>query len=364
MIFAYLLVVLFFVLLLFIQPLLVVVWTWWRSNFSEKYLRQNLPYALDISGFAGLPDINHGDQLLGQSAGQQSCENGFYVGMNEMTNVDCTTICNATSSKQFTYKYISDNNIVVDSKYLRKGGWCLPTNLARCNLNISTAVKSLGKYECISKYPQLLGGPYGNDIIGCAPNYEFNDNLRKLTYTNSVPSTLVIGDIDEKMPDGTYRYTCNTRNGQFGPFNDRPDLGSRFQLFYDSCNFFDEGGRMVADKCKCSNPNVPRPIVKPLFDGRKPVQEICSKCTSGYGIVDEKFPQFGSKYGVSVGINCVDPERIEYYKTQHIEMNGIVPCGIQTLLRLREQDTKYGCQRALLNVTNTYTPEMLQQING
>lgn len=370
MIYIYIIVILIVVLFLFIQPLIVLFTAWWNTNFSEKYLRQSLPYSSDISGFDGLPNIAQGDQLLGQATTEQSCENGYYVGFMEMNNVDCTQICNATSDKLFMYKYISENNVIINNQYLRKGGWCLPTSLARCNLNISIAIKSVGRYECISKHPSLLGGQYGNDIIGCAPMYEFNDNLKKLTYTNNVPSTLVIDDLDAKLPDSDeYRYTCNTNNGQFSTLAQRPDLGDRFQLFYDSCSFFDAGGRMVDNKCQCSSTTVAgeRAIVKPLQDGQSETMvPLCSTCTSGYEIVDEKYPQTGSKYGVSIGVNCVDPERIEYYKSQYIEMNGVIPCGVNTLLGLRESSSKptYGCHRALVNVTNSYTPEMLQLING
>lgn len=369
-IYMFVIAILIIVLFIFIQPLLVIYNTWRKTNFSENYLKQSLPYSTDISGFAGLPDFSKGDQLLGQATTEQSCENGFYMGIIEMNNVNCTSVCNATSNKLFTYKYISDNNVIINNQYLRKGGWCLPTSLAYCNLNISIAVKSLGKYECISKFPQLLGGPYGNDILGCAPIYEFNDNLKKLTYTNNVPSTLVIDDLNEKLPNSQeYRYTCNMRNRQFSTLGQRPDLGDRFQLFYDSCSFFDEGGRMVNNACQCSavSASSSNNIVKPLLEGqRHSMENICTTCTSGYEIIDEKYPQYGSKYGVSIGVNCVDPERIEYYKTQYIEMNGVVPCGTKTLLNLRENvsQPKYGCHRCLLNVTNSYTPEMLQRING
>lgn len=340
---------------------------WRKTNFSENYLSQSLPYGTDISGFAGLPDFSRNDQLLGAATDStERCENGFYIGSKEMTNVDCVSTCNATSSKQFSYKYITKNNVVINNQYLRKGGWCLPTSLARCNLNISTAVKSLGHYECVSKFPKLLGGPYGNDIVGCAPKYEFSDNLKKLTYANNVPSTLVIDNIDEKLPNSNkYRYTCNTGN-QFSTFELRPDLGNRFQLFYDSCSFFDSGGKMVNNKCDCSALILPH-HVKPLMVGQKSDMEgICSTCTSGYEIIDEKHPQMGSRYGVSIGLNCVDPETIEYYKTMYIEMNGVLPCGTKTLtdMRLNGNTSNYGCHRCLLNVTNTYTPEMLQRING
>lgn len=370
---AFIIVLFFVVLLIFIQPIIVLFFAWKNTNFSSDYLSQNLPYSTDISGYDGLPDFSKGDQLIGLAANnQQSCENGFYVGFSEMTDMDCTTICNATNKQQFTYKYITSDKIIINNRYLKRGGWCLPTALARCNLNISTAVKSLGRYECVSKYPNLLGGQYGNDIVGCVPVYEFRDNLKKLVYTQNVPSTIGIADLDERLLDsGEYRYTCNvgddTQNKQFDTFASRPDLGDRFQLFYDACKFFDSDGKLVDGKrCMCSQ-RVPNEIVKPLMKNQKTTMEtICTTCTSGYEIVDEKNPQYGSKYGVSVGINCVDPERIEYYKTMAIEMNGILPCGIKTLLSMRENSSlpKYGCHRALLNVTNTYTPEMLQRING
>lgn len=355
--------------LIYIQPLILLYWSWRQTNFSENYLAESLPYTTDMSGFDGLPDFQRGDQLIGQVAahGQETCTNGFFVGVNEMTNVNCSSICNATSENQFVYKYINSNDIIVNNQYLRRGGWCLPTNLARCNLNISTAIKSLGRYECISKFPKLLGGPYGNDIIGCAPIYEFNDNLRKITYINNVPQTLNITDLDERLPKtNQYRYTCNTKTKQFTTLQSRPDLGNRFQLHYDSCNFFDSDGYMVDNKCVCSHAISVR-NVKPLLEGQQSdMEDICSTCTSGYGIVDEKFPQYGSKYGISIGVNCVDPERIEYYKTLSIEMNGVIPCGRRTLtsMRLNAALPTYGCHRALVTVTNSYTPEMLQQING
>lgn len=363
--------VLLFILIIFIQPLIVFYYSWKSTNFSENYLSQNLPYSTDMSGFAGLPEINKADQLIGYTLNESTCENGLYVGSIDMPNIDCSSICNATSSKQFTYKFISSNKIIINNQYLRSGAWCLPSSLAYCNLNISIAVKSLGHYECITKFPNLLGGPYGNDIIGCAPIYEFKDNLKKLIYTENVPTNLVIDDLDEKLINSPneYRYTCNIED-KFSTFTSRPDLGNRFQLYYDSCSFFDPSGKMVNNKCECSSV-MNKSIVKPFKTkdneiGDENFESICSTCTSGYGIIDEKFSQYGSKYGLSVGIDCVDPINIEYYKTIAMKNNNVLPCGTKTLMNIRESDNqkKYGCHRALLNVTNSYTPEMLQRING
>lgn len=362
----YIFVIIFVISIFFIiiQPIIVLIKTWSESNFSNKYLSQDLDYYNDITGFDGLPNISHDDQLIGRIADSQDvCADGFYMGSIQMVNIDCTHVCSATNSSQFTYKFISENNIVINNRYLRRGGWCLPSSLARCNLNISIAVKSVGKYECISKYPRLFGGLYGNDITGCSPLYEFKDNLKKITYSQSVPSTLVIQDLDERLPNSLeYRYACNT-NKQFASFLDA-NLGDRFNLHYNSCNFFDTDGHIKNQKCECTNKIAPHNLIKPLMlDQNYTMESICTTCTSGYGIVDEQNAQYGSKYGISIGVNCVDPEHIEYYKTYYIEMNGVLPCGVHTLSKIREERVHYGCQRALLNITNTYTPQMLQLID-
>lgn len=361
-----------FVFYIFLQPLIIFLLSWYSSNFSETYLRQNLSYTTDISGYDGLPDFSKGDQLIGLATNEESCQNGFYLGPNEQIaeKVNCSEICNATSAKQFEYKYITDKNIVINNRYLRRGGWCLPTQLARCNLNISLAVKSVGKYECVSRHPKLLGGAYGNDIVGCAPIYEFRDNLKKIIYSQDVPSTLSIDNLDEKLPNGEYRYTCNT-TPFFSTFENKKTLGNRFQLHYNACKFFDPTGTIGMEKCICPSTtnDINKSILKPEMTKQKnSIETICSTCTSGYGIVDEENPQIGSKYGVSIGINCVDPEKIEYFKTLAIEFNGVLPCGLRTLTKLRTTSTDsnktYGCHRTLLNVTNTYSPEMLQRILG
>lgn len=364
------------VCIIFIQPLIVLYISWKKTNFSENYLSQNLQYSVGMTGFEGLPDFRKGDQLIGQAITPEICSNGYFLGERELTNVNCTNLCNSNSNLYFSYKFITKNSIIINEKYLRAGSWCLPTSLALCNLNVSLAIKSIGKYECVSKYPQIFGGLYGNEIIGCAPMYELNDNLKKITYTNNIPSTMVINDIDEKIPGtDTFRFSCNTfdnsnknhgNNNHFQTFLMRPDLGNRFQLFYDSCSFFDPGGKLVNNKCECSHEKR-KNIIKPGLENSSHTKEVlCSVCTSGYEIIDEKLPQFGSKYGVSIGINCVDPVYIDYVKSMPVYSNGVFPCGLKTLLSIREDEKseKYGCHRALLNITNTYTPEMLEIING
>ena len=378
-------VILICLFLIFICPLLVLVFSWWRANFKSSYLREEINFSSDMTGFGGLPQPGAGDQLIGLATTEETCQNGFYLGESEfVSGSDCATICNATNENQFEYKYIKGNDIIINNKYLKKGSWCLPTPLARCNLNISQAVMSTGRYECLSRHSQLLGGQFGNNITGCAPVYSFRDNLRKILYTDTVPNSLVIDDLDERImgDDGQiiYRYECDTLGNRFQPYTNEflglqtrthahthkykinSFVGNRFQLHYNSCGFFDPDGKTTGLKCACSANVTAENVVKNEINGI----EVCSTCTSGYGIIDEELPQEGSQYGVSVGINCVDPTYIEHYKTKSVANNGVIPCGTSTLLKLREGDgTKtYGCQRALLNVTNSYSPEMLKQING
>lgn len=357
-----------------IQPLIVLVFSWYGSNFSFDYLKSELSYAEDMSGFDSLPQFAKSDKLIGIATTAQRCIDGLYLGQKPLANnlASCTQLCSAANSDEYEYKFIESNNIVVNNRYLQRGSWCLPSSLARCNLNISRAVKSAGHYECISKHPKLLGGKFGNNIVGCSPNFSFKDNLLNIIYTNIVPSSLIIYDIDEKLSDGSYRYTCNHDN-TFVNAEEMPKLGNRFTLLYNSCGFYDKNGKLQNYKCKCStdlNDSQLRARVTASDDSHiksflsitDDMHIACSTCNSGFGVqsVDEAIvPAFN--HGVTIGINCVDPKYIEYYKTSNMQYNGMLPCGLKKLAKIRNSPNppKYACHRALVNATNSYSPEML-----
>lgn len=343
----YLLFLLIIAIIIF-SPAFYVLWSWTTNNFSMKYLMQNLNYATDLDGFGGLPPIVNFDPE--NSVSNVNCQQGFFLGLEDIGHIEgaqkCESVC---QSGDYDYKFIEQNGIFVNNKEIR-GAWCLPKPISRCNLNTSNAFIGINRYECITKFPQLLGGSSGNQIIGCGPDNSFYDMLNEQTYSKYIPSNLVINDLDERMPNGEYRYQCKFNKNEYVSL-ENTGLGSRFDIEKNICTTFNSPGILDFKTltCKCDNNfNVDN-------DPNKP----CTDCTSGFGIIDEDRKQYGSRYGYSIGTNCVHPDRVTHSES----LLSVMPCGLSKMLNFKENQ-KTSCLRTLVLATNTYTPEMLEKIEG
>lgn len=329
-------------------PGIYVLWAWYRNNFSMKYLMQNMNYATDLDGFGGLPPVPNFDK--DNANNDDLCHQGYYIGMEDLGHTEGTELCgNVCGSGDFDYKFIDTNGIFVNKKEIR-GAWCLPKPISRCNLSTSNAYIGINRYECITKFPQLLGGPYGNQIIGCGPDNTFMDILEEQTYSKYIPTNLIINDLDERLPTGEYRYKCKFKSNDYFSL-EGTTLGGRFDIEVNSCAIFNSPGTLDLKNltCKCENnfnlnddPNLP-----------------CTNCTTGFGVIDEDRKQMGSRYGFSLGRNCVHPGRVSH----HESLLSMIPCGMSKLISMKT-DQKTDCHRTLLIATNTYSPEMLEKIEG
>lgn len=340
--------VLFIIAFLMLCPGFYVLWSWYKNNFSMKYLMQNLNYATDLDGFGGLPPVPDFDKNNQMS--QDKCYQGYYIGIDDIGVDTGKALCeNVCESGDFDYKFIDRNGIFINNKEIR-GAWCLPKPISRCNLNTSNAYIGIGRYECITKFPQLLGGAYGNQIIGCGIDNTFMDMLEQQTYSKYIPTNLIINDLDERLPNGEYRYRCKFKEKSYFTLEDTT-IGGRFDLEMNSCSTFDSPGTLDFKTltCKCDNNlNINNDINLP-----------CTNCTSGYGIVDEDRKQLGSRYGYSIGRDCVHPGKVTY----HESLLSLIPCGVSKLISMKDSQ-KTSCQRTLVLATNTYSPEMLEKIVG
>lgn len=341
-------IILFIIALLMLCPGMYVLWAWYRNNFSMKYLMQNLNYATDLDGFGGLPPVPNFD--VDNTVTYARCDLGYFIGLDDLGHVDGTETCREVcDSGDYDYKYIDKNGIFINNKEIR-GAWCLPKPVSRCNLNTSNAYIGINRYECITKFPELLGGPYGNEIIGCGPNNTFLDMLEQQTYSKFIPTNLILNDLDERLPSGDYRYKCKFDPNQYFSL-EHTNIGGRFDIETNSCSLFNSPGTLDLKTltCKCENKiNVNDDINLP-----------CTNCTSGYGIVDEDRKQLGSRYGYSIGKDCVHPDRV----THHESLLSHIPCGVSKLIGMKETQ-KASCQRTLIIATNTFTPEMMETIIG
>lgn len=352
-----------FISVVLLWPGITFVIAWYQNNVSLEYLNRNAYSIIDNDGFAGLPIPFKYNKISGTT----KCNDGIYLGpvdqINNSRSVDCNDVCGG-DGRTYEYKFIdSHHKIIINNRVLERGAWCLPSEIAKCNLNISYALSGINQYQCVTAYPELFGGSVGNRIIACSPFNSIIDRKRKKIYSQYIPPNFSIDDIDELLDDGSFRYQCyipddNYRNlADFG-------LGNRFQLMPDSCGIFESSGKLSLDLRSCTCPEiVGQQLLKNEFlDGNNQTNQIrpCSKCTSGFGIVDENLPQVGSKYGISIGLDCVDPTNATYLESE----NSRMPCGLRLLKKIRNNNQSRGCQRAMLNASGSYSIETLERLRG
>lgn len=299
-------------------------------NFDESFLQTDLNYDSTMTGFDTLVS-------LGQTKNEMyldnnfSCANGMFLGSFDVYE-NCSKKC---KNDDYVYRYIhQQDNVIINSKKLF-GAYCLPTQMAICNLNISYMVVGADGYKCLSNFPLLLGGSFGTEIIGCKSK-KLKDNLTNSVYDNFVPNNLIMNDPDELLQDGTYRFECVLNlNETFLPTS----IGSRFESEYNICSILDPEGRIDFEqkKCVCDN-----------HVSKDPTRS-CTRCVSGWGVSND---QHGANYAYTIGRDCVDPMKASYAKTTIVKF----PCGIRSIV------TNRRCERAIINATNTYTPMALENM--
>lgn len=306
-----------------ILPGLFLYFSFRFNNFDEKYIKTNLEYTTDLSGFGTLPNIEFREEQL--------CGDAIYLGSDDVYQ-NCSEKCN---SGNYEYSFIGaqGGSIVLNGKKLR-GAYCLLKSIAKCNLNTSTVYIGDDGYKCLSNFPELLGGESGNLIIGC--NGTLKDGLYGIEYLHNIPNNLKISSLDERLENGSYRFTCGGNDNVEFP----KTLGSRFDISENICNKLDPNGRVDREHFVCS-------CDRYMNDDQL---KICSTCKTGYASsVDIE----GAKYGYTLGRDCVPLS--EYGSlSKYVKF----PCGPTTSLKNEK------CEHALLLASASYSPPRLQKMFG
>lgn len=337
----------------------VFVYSWWNTNTVSST-------DIKLNGFETLPPAFNYDTA---NIFSRSCSGGLLLDEKNPKHIaDCSRLCEDGSDQQYELKTIeSGQRVIVNRTLLQPGNWCLPKEIAQCNLNVSYALSGINGYECRSIYPEILGGITGNEIVGCAPFNSIVDKEERKIYTSYVPPHFHVGgDINQRLSNGQFRYSCHIPNesqSEYRPL-DELHLNNRFVLTHNVCGTFDPSGRfdLKAGSCICKTDGGVLQTRETVVADENAISQFrpCSNCTSGYGIIDEINPQHGSRYGTSIGIDCVDPE-----KATHVQsLVSKVPCGLMTLARIRNNSKVVGCQRALVQATGSYSPSSLESIVG
>lgn len=126
-------------------------------------------------------------------------------------HMKCKTTCGG-SGTVVHIKSSSEEYYYRGSK-LDPGYWCVVNNV-RCNTNTSYYVASVNSWICRSKYPDMFGGPGGDDIVACMGPDQMTSNgvLARLwdysTDTPVHPRDTVLTNQDEMISSGRYRFGC------------------------------------------------------------------------------------------------------------------------------------------------------------
>lgn len=319
--------ILILIIILFLTPACFLLYGWFASNFSIEHINNNLDYPLGLSGFEALPKLDF------EVSGEPICGDALYLGSSDVYE-DCSAKC---SSGDYEYKFLEKNhNIIVNNKKLA-GAYCLTKPAARCNLNTSVAIIGLDGFKCVSRYPGILGGESGNLILAC--NGSIYDKLTHTRYDTYIPNNLTLTSFDEKLENGDYRFICVDTVDNHAAMVLPKTVSKRLESDVNVCGLLEPTGSFdeSSESCKCFQ----------HINGD--TSNICSSCVSGFAVKSELH---GSKYGLTVARDCIDPTTASHTLTQYVQM----PCGEKTLQR------SGTCQYALLLATTSYTPMALENI--
>lgn len=153
------------------------------------------------------------------------------------------------------------NNVRLDP-----GNWCL-YDIPDCNPKTASYIGAVGGVTCQSKFPELFDNQ-GYNIIACNSTEIYNSSnilWDNLLNEPVVPTDTSISNVDELLPNGTYRFTC-----KYG-YDDRgnqllPHPLNRFIPIKDNCiskvklahvdakvEFSKDSSGNTTYKCNCGN---------------------------------------------------------------------------------------------------------------
>lgn len=139
-----------------------------------------------------------------------SCGDGpVFIGTTGK-DLDCIRTCANDSAR--AVRVNDGETFAYESSILKPGVHCILGARPECNTKTTTVVMTVNSITCRPKYPRLIGGKLGGEIVACN-NSHINDPQNVLwDYLENRrvdPWRTAIQDEDELMPDGDdYRYRC------------------------------------------------------------------------------------------------------------------------------------------------------------
>lgn len=268
---------------------------------------------LNGSGINNIPKLN----ILSTNTNVvnvNNCSRGpVYIGLDFAENEDCIKTC--LNSKASVINVNENETYIYDTVQLKAGAHCILGPRPECNMRMTYAIMTINTIICRPRFPELIGGnEIGSNIVACNNSKFYHVENVLWDYEGNVrvnPWLTLITDVDEKLPDGSFRFRCK--------FNGVDQKGNKFQenffnRFHPMRNYcasnliaahpdvrtvLDDNGKSFY--CDCGNPEVTR--VKHLLPDDK--KSKCSHVQYQDELVKPEIPETKkSKRKLTIPYNC------------------------------------------------------------
>lgn len=140
----------------------------------------------------------------------------------------CIKTCLNSSATALEVKDDGKNHII-DGYKIGPGNYCRIGKKPNCASHITDILLTPNSVVCMNRFPRMLGGPTGSDVVACGPGGTLIDNANGGDpFDISIPFT----SDDELLPDGSYRFTCKFGNDK----RNNPYMPSRHDRFIPTVN--------------------------------------------------------------------------------------------------------------------------------
>lgn len=290
---------------------------------------KNLANLLNANSIGNLPVINI-QTNNSEIQRMNDCANGpVFMGAVSDEFV-CKRICGG-AGKLLNVAY--GDEVFFNGQKLSEGAWCT-VNRPNCNLNTTFARATVNNVSCQTKYPFIFGGETGNRLIACnnIQHFSVNNILWDNLNNERVTSMTKLTHEDEKLPDGSYRFTCKFGDDENkNKFIENPS--NRFHPVVNYCtkDIYDASPNIKLTpegNCDCGNYQDTRVQNKIMNDPT-------STCTACYDRYNETTNR------LTIGTNCVT------VNSKYTQLQRDTVCkpskfiNIGNLCELIELDVKY-----------------------
>lgn len=294
------------------------------NEYNIKLKNEKLSNLINGDALENLPNLTINTTNL-ELKRIQNCRNDFiYLSSVDEPTTKYTNAClDLCGSDSKIVKINKNDDYFKDGKRIAPGNYCTAVN-TKCNLKTGYVASSgLGGVVCLTKYPNMFGGPTASTIVACSDEkYPANGSVLwdRLYNAQVDATTIIMNSEDETMPDGSYRFYCKFNHDQnknkllqhpanrFHPIAD-PCLKKLYSVIEDAGLKYkkDGGGGWY---CDCASEKGSR------LTNLDPNDEK-SRCTNCSKFIEKE----KNEYNINIPYDCFN------INSNLISLNDMVPCN-------------------------------------